>query len=136
MAFKAARAGLTCLYFTTLAEPPLKLMRYMQRFEFFDADMAIERLLFVDLASVLRSGDTPTLDEIAARVQQQEPGLVIIDSFRARAHRAGDRCGPRGAGGGAVERGERHDLYGGLASECVRASVSALTATATRRQPG
>lgn len=83
MAFHGARKGQTCLYFTTLAEPSLKLIRYMQLFEFFDPDLANSRLVFVDLATALRSGSEKTLDEIALKVEQHEPSLVIIDSFRA-----------------------------------------------------
>ncbi|HXK29709.1 MAG TPA: RAD55 family ATPase, partial [Candidatus Binatia bacterium] len=35
--FHHARQGKKCLYFTTLSEPALKVIRYMQLFSFFDA---------------------------------------------------------------------------------------------------
>ena len=52
MLFHQARQGKKCLYFTTLSEPALKIIRYMQLFSFFDADLIDERIVFVDLGSV------------------------------------------------------------------------------------
>jgi len=54
--FHHARQGRKALYFTTLSEPPLKLMRYMQLFSFFDARLIEDHLAFVDLGSTLRRG--------------------------------------------------------------------------------
>src|SRR5512134_382757 len=54
--FYHARQGKKCLYFTTLSEPSLKIIRYMQLFSFFDARLLEDRIVFVDLGSVLRSG--------------------------------------------------------------------------------
>ena len=34
MLFHAAKAGKKCLYFTTLSEPAIKVLRYMQQFSF------------------------------------------------------------------------------------------------------
>jgi circadian clock protein KaiC len=82
-AFHEAEQGKTCLYFTTLSEPSLKLIRYMQLFEFFNGELANSNLKFVDLATALRAGAEKTLDEISARIEEHEPDLVIIDSFRA-----------------------------------------------------
>ena len=36
MLFHQARQGKKCLYLTTLSEPSLKLINYMQQFSFFD----------------------------------------------------------------------------------------------------
>lgn len=82
-AFHGARAGKKCLYFTTLAEPTLKLIRYMRLFEFFDGQVAEKYLTFVDLATALRAGTEKTLDVIEQSVAQHLPDLIIIDSFRA-----------------------------------------------------
>src|SRR5712664_4323075 len=53
--FRAAREGKKCLYFTTLSEPALKVIRYMQLFDFFDAGLIDERIVVADLGSTLRS---------------------------------------------------------------------------------
>src|SRR3970040_1305980 len=54
--FHHARQGKKCLYFTTLSEPALKVIRYMQLFSFFDARLIEERIVFADLGSTPRIG--------------------------------------------------------------------------------
>src|SRR2546430_13138969 len=51
--FHHARQGKKCLYFTTLSEPPLKVIRYMQLFSFFDPRLIGDRMVFADLGSTL-----------------------------------------------------------------------------------
>lgn len=81
--FQAARRGKKCLYFTTLSEPAIKVIRYMQMFDFFDERLLDEQVIFVDLAGCVREGPERTLAEIQARVERHEPAFVAIDSFRA-----------------------------------------------------
>lgn len=83
MLFHAARAGKKCLYFTTLSEPAIKVIRYMQAFSFFDGALLDDKVTFVDLGAAIRRGAEATIAEIAARVEALEPDLVAIDSFRA-----------------------------------------------------
>jgi circadian clock protein KaiC len=82
--FHHARQGKKCLYFTTLSEPALKVMRYMQLFSFFDARLVEERVVFVDLGSVLRRGGVEeVLAQMIQRVESEEPAFVAVDSFKA-----------------------------------------------------
>lgn len=83
MLFHAARQGKKCLYFTTLSEPAIKVIRYMQLFDFFDVELLDKQVIFVDLGACVREGADRTLAEIVARVEEHEPGFVAIDSFRA-----------------------------------------------------
>ena len=84
MLFALARAGKKCLYFTTLAEPSLKLLQYMQQFSFFDESLLEQSIAFADLGSVIRrKGADATLGEIANRVEREAPVVVVIDSFKA-----------------------------------------------------
>jgi circadian clock protein KaiC len=84
MLFHAARQGKRSLYFTTLSEPSLKLVRHMQGFRFFDPRLLDERVHFVDLGSTIRAHDPKTaLATVAERVEESEPELVVIDSFKA-----------------------------------------------------
>ena len=56
----------------------------MQQFAFFEEKLIGKELVFVDLSSVIRSGDPgATLDAITERVEQEEPAIVVIDSFKA-----------------------------------------------------
>jgi circadian clock protein KaiC len=82
--FHHARQGRKCLYFTTLSEPSLKIIRYMQLFSFFDSRLLEDRIVFVDLGSALRSGGVEkTLAQMIQRVENEMPDLVAIDSFKA-----------------------------------------------------
>ncbi|MFN0070841.1 MAG: ATPase domain-containing protein [Chloroflexota bacterium] len=84
MLFHWARAGKKVLYFTTLSEPAIKLIRYTQMFSFFDLSLLDERFDFVDLGSALREqGPERAMAEIVARVEQEEPDIVAVDSFKA-----------------------------------------------------
>jgi circadian clock protein KaiC len=55
MLFHQARLGKKCLYLTTLSEPSLKLITYMQQFSFFDASLiAKHRVVLADIGSIVR----------------------------------------------------------------------------------
>lgn len=81
--FAAARRGRQCLYFTTLSEPAMKVIRYMQGFDFFDAELLKERVKFVDLGAAIRNGAEATIATLASHVESLEPDFVAIDSFRS-----------------------------------------------------
>lgn len=81
--FRAAREGKTCLYVTTLSEPAIKLIRYMQFFDFFDADLLDQRIVIADLGAAVRDGAERTMSELSRLVQQHEPSFIAIDSFKA-----------------------------------------------------
>jgi circadian clock protein KaiC len=81
--FNAARQGKKCLYFTTLSEPAMKVIRYMQSFAFFDAELLEKHLIFVDLGAAIHQGAEATLAEVVSRVEAHEPTFVAIDSFRS-----------------------------------------------------
>ena len=82
--FHHARQGKKCLYFSTLSEPALKTIRYMQAFSFFDAGLIEDRLVFIDLGSALRNGGPEkALQPLIDRVESEEADFVAIDSFKA-----------------------------------------------------
>jgi circadian clock protein KaiC len=91
MLFHLARQGKKGLYFTTLSEPSLKLIQYMQQFSFFDKDRIGEQVTFVDLGSVVRGRNADeALKAIHERVEHEEPALIVIDSFKAMRDMLGD----------------------------------------------
>ena len=82
--FHLASRGMKSLYFTTLSEPAVKLIAYMQQFSFFDAQLLEELVQFVDIGSTVREGGVEkTLLAITDRVERHEPTIVAIDSFKA-----------------------------------------------------
>ena len=96
MLFALARQGRKGLYFTTLSEPSLKLVQYMQQFSFFDESLIEHEIVFADLGSVIRrKGADATLSEITSRVEREEPAVVVIDSFKAVRDILGDAASLR-----------------------------------------
>jgi circadian clock protein KaiC len=85
MLFHQARQGHKGLYLTTLSEPSVKLISYMQQFSFFDESLlADKRIVLADVGSaVRRQGLTETLRTITDLVEREEPAVVVIDSFKA-----------------------------------------------------
>jgi circadian clock protein KaiC len=83
MLFALARQGKKGLYLTTLSEPSLKLVQYMQQFSFFDAALMNRAIVFADLGAAIRKGTEATLLEITSRVEREEPAILVIDSFKA-----------------------------------------------------
>ena len=96
MLFALARQGKKGLYLTTLSEPSLKLLQYMQQFSFFDESLIDRGIVFADLGSVIRrKGAEATLSEITGRVEREEPAVVVIDSFKAVRDILGDAAALR-----------------------------------------
>jgi circadian clock protein KaiC len=84
MMFALATPERPALYFTVLGEPPLKMLRYQQQFDFFDSQKIGGSIHFVNLGEEMAEGDLKkVLDRIAAEVQAHSPGLVFVDSFRS-----------------------------------------------------
>lgn len=82
--FALATPERPAIYFTVLGEPPLKMLRYQQQFDFFDTDALQERVRFVSLSEDAMTGDLErVLQRIAAEVAEYSPGLVFVDSFRS-----------------------------------------------------
>jgi len=84
MMFALATPERPALYFTVLGEPPLKMLRYQQQFEFFDAAKVNDCIHFVNLSEETSTGDLKNvLARIVAEVERHSPALVFVDSFRS-----------------------------------------------------
>src|SRR5687768_5319039 len=84
MMFGLATAQRPALYFTVLGEPPLKMLRYQQQFDFFDSEQVNRSLRFFNLSDDIASGDlSQVLKRISSEVEAHSPALVFIDSFRS-----------------------------------------------------
>jgi circadian clock protein KaiC len=82
--FALASKRRPALYFTVLGEPPLKMLRYQQQFEFFDGEQVNIAVRFINLADDTVTGDLDkVLNRIAAEVEAHAPGVVFVDSFRS-----------------------------------------------------
>jgi circadian clock protein KaiC len=82
--FALATAERPALYFTVLGEPPLKMLRYQQQFDFFDSKKINRSIRFINLSEeTLKSGLEAVLQRLVAEVKAHSPALVFVDSFRS-----------------------------------------------------
>lgn len=84
MMFALATPQRPALFFTVLGEPPLKMLRYQQQFDFFDSAAINQSIHYINLADDTQAGDLDeVLRRIVSEVQAHSPGLVFVDSFRS-----------------------------------------------------
>jgi circadian clock protein KaiC len=82
--FALATPDRPAIYFTVLGEPPLKMLRYQQQFEFFDTEAVNQTIRFVNLSDDAMAGDLDrVLKRIVDEVTAHGPALVFVDSFRS-----------------------------------------------------
>jgi circadian clock protein KaiC len=84
MMFALATPERPALYFTVLGEPPLKMLRYQQQFDFFDSAAVNRSVRFVNVSEeTLKGGLDAVLKRIVSEVEATHPALVFVDSFRS-----------------------------------------------------
>ena len=82
--FNLATTERPALYFTVLGEPPLKMLRYQQQFDFFDGEAINQSIRFINLSEDAMAGELDkVLKRIVDEVTQHSPAFVFIDSFRS-----------------------------------------------------
>ncbi|MDO8439057.1 MAG: ATPase domain-containing protein [Telluria sp.] len=82
--FSLANPDRRAVFFTVLGEPPLKMLRYQQQFDFFDFDKLDNSIRFVNLAEDMLDGNFErVIKRIVDEVQDFSPSLVFVDSFRS-----------------------------------------------------
>ncbi len=80
------------LYFTTVSEPPTKVLRYQQEFAFFDKEKFNTSVIFVDIGSTIKQEDLErTMEVIRHKMEEVNPRMLCIDSFKALADLVGDK---------------------------------------------
>lgn len=84
MMFALATTERPALYFTVLGEPPLKMLRYQQQFDFFDSSAINQSIHFINLSDAAATGNlADVLQRMVAEVEKYCPALVFVDSFRS-----------------------------------------------------
>jgi len=82
--FALATPKRPAIYFTVLGEPPLKMLRYQQQFDFFDSEAVNDSIRFVNLSAEAMTGELDrVLRRIVEEVTSHSPALVFVDSFRS-----------------------------------------------------
>ena len=99
------------LYLATVSEPFDKLLRYGQALEFFDTAQLNRSVFYGDLGDAVHQDGLPAvLERLDALIKQHQPGVVVIDSFKALRTFAADE---------AEFRRFLHDLAGRLTALAV-----------------
>lgn len=81
------------LYLSTVSEPFAKLLRYGQTLEFFDTAEIGRSVFYDDLGDAVHSdGLTGALERTNQLLQEHQPGIVVIDSFKALRSFAADEA--------------------------------------------
>lgn len=89
--FALATPERRAVYFTVVGEPPLKMLRYQQQYDFFDLDRVGDAIRFVSVGQDIVDGTLDQLlERITAEVETTNPGLVFVDSFRTVAQAAAE----------------------------------------------
>lgn len=79
------------IFFTVLGEPAVKMLRYQQQFTFFDPARVGVDVHFINLSEeVLHRNLDAVLDRITREVEQRNPSIVIVDSFRTVVRATGE----------------------------------------------
>jgi circadian clock protein KaiC len=84
LAFHNASDDRPILYLTTLSEPLAKMVSYLQRFSFFDADKIGRTVVYQDIGpQLLKGGVAALLQCVEQAIADSSPKILIIDSFKA-----------------------------------------------------
>ncbi len=84
--FALATPERPALFLTVLGEPPLKMLRYQQQFDFFNNEVINQSIHFINLADEIHGDNLDQiLLRIVAEVEKYSPALVFVDSFRSLA---------------------------------------------------
>ena len=84
LVFAMASEDRPALYFTIMGEPPIKMLRYQQQMDFFRPEEVGKNIHFISLSEmVTENGLREVLEEITRRVEDANPGIVVVDSFQA-----------------------------------------------------
>jgi circadian clock protein KaiC len=76
------------LFFSIIGEPPIKVLRYQQQFTFFDPAKVDESIRFIHLGEDAEEGGlAKVLARIVQEVDETNPAIVVVDSFRSMMRR-------------------------------------------------
>ena len=81
--FENATIDRPAVYLSTISEPLDKIVRYGQTLGFFDADAVGRSVFFEDLGgALLKEGVPAALERVEQIINQREPEMLVIDSFK------------------------------------------------------
>jgi circadian clock protein KaiC len=82
--FSLATPERPAVFFSALGEPPIKMLRYQQQFNFFDPEKLGRAIRFVNLSDEVATGEyEQVLARITHEIEAGGAALVVVDSFRS-----------------------------------------------------
>lgn len=85
--FNAGTRERKAVYYSTISEPPGKLIANLETFEFFDRASLVERVEFINLGELIQTDGAEGLnlmvEEITRKCEAEHPVVVIVDSAKA-----------------------------------------------------
>jgi circadian clock protein KaiC len=82
--FHNAGSDRPILYLTTLSEPLVKVVRYLQEFQFFDETKLGTEVIYEDIGPQLAEGGAGALIPLLEdAIKAMSPKIIVIDSFKA-----------------------------------------------------
>jgi circadian clock protein KaiC len=84
LVFHNATGDRPILYLATLSEPLTKIVRYLQRFEFYDETKLGGQIVYDEVGTALaRDGIHTLVPQVSERIKSIGPKIIVIDSFKA-----------------------------------------------------
>jgi circadian clock protein KaiC len=82
--FANATPDRKAVYFSIIGEPPIKMLRYQQQYDFFDATKVGDgSVRFIHLGKeALEGGIAKVLEAILQEIERSNPRIIVIDSLR------------------------------------------------------
>ncbi|HSP08069.1 MAG TPA: ATPase domain-containing protein, partial [Candidatus Dormibacteraeota bacterium] len=74
------------IYYSTISEPPERLLQHVAGFEFFDNAALVTKVEFINLGDMLQAspdGLSLMVDEIIRKCLDEHPSLIVVDSAKA-----------------------------------------------------
>ncbi|HEX3037869.1 MAG TPA: ATPase domain-containing protein [Oscillospiraceae bacterium] len=81
--FNNSSAENKVLYFATMSEPQIKIMKFQQEFSYFDINKFQQSVIYCDLGSILsRDGTKRALAYIDELLLEYQPKIIVIDTIK------------------------------------------------------
>lgn len=82
--FNQASAENRAIYFTTISEPTVKFLSYLQSFDFYDPKKMFNHIVVRDIGEAIQTQPLPqVIETINQAIAEENARLVVIDSFKA-----------------------------------------------------
>jgi circadian clock protein KaiC len=84
LVFHNAGGDRPILYLTTLSEPLAKVVKYLQRYDFFDENRMAGDIIYDEVGTELaEEGVSALVTKVRDRIKALSPKIIVIDSFKA-----------------------------------------------------